>query len=56
MYEKDAIWVNVPGNFTRGNLDGRLFIVEFILEFRFTNASWPLPLGEGERMVMTSKT
>ena len=27
MYDKDAVWVNVPGSFTRGNLDGRHFIV-----------------------------
>lgn len=25
MYDKDAVWVNVPGNFTRGNTDGALF-------------------------------
>ena len=24
MYDKDAVWVNVPGSFTRGNVDGRL--------------------------------
>lgn len=22
MYDKDAVWVNVPGSFTRGNTDG----------------------------------
>ena len=27
MYDKDAVWVNVPGSFTRGNLDGTLYIV-----------------------------
>lgn len=24
VYDKDAVWVNVPGNFTRGNDDGKL--------------------------------
>lgn len=23
MYDKDAVWVNVPGSFTRGNTDGK---------------------------------
>lgn len=22
MYDKDAVWINVPGSFTRGNADG----------------------------------
>ena len=22
MYDKDAVWINVPGNFSRGNADG----------------------------------
>jgi len=24
MYDKDAVWINVPGSFTRGNADGEL--------------------------------
>ena len=24
MYDKDAVWINVPGSFTRGNADGNL--------------------------------
>lgn len=24
MYDKDAVWVNVPGSFTRGHADGRI--------------------------------
>ena len=24
MYDKDAVWVNVPGSFTRGNADGEV--------------------------------
>jgi ribosome biogenesis protein BMS1 len=24
MYDKDAVWVNVPGSFTRGNRDGQI--------------------------------
>lgn len=32
MYDKDAVWVNVPGSFTRGNLDGVLIVLN--LEFR----------------------
>ena len=53
MYEKDAVWVNVSGRSTRGNLDGRLFIVIylFIIEFRFTNTSWPVSRCEGEQIV-----
>ena len=30
MYDKDAVWVNVPGSFTRGNLDGKLYCFEFL--------------------------
>ncbi|KAG5221114.1 DUF663-domain-containing protein [Salix suchowensis] len=36
VYDKDAVYVNVPGSFTRGNAD----------------ASRAVPQGEGERMVM----
>ena len=49
---KDAVCVNAPGSFTRGNLDGKLFIVEFFIEFRFTNTSLAVFQGEGHRMVM----
>ena len=45
--------VNVPGSFIRGNLDGRLFIVDFFGEFRFTNTSWPDLQGEGEQISKT---
>lgn len=24
MYDKDAVWINVPGSFTRGNAEGAL--------------------------------
>ena len=30
MYDKDAVWINVPGSFTRGNADGS-YNVYFIL-------------------------
>ena len=29
MYDKDAVWVNVPGSFTRGNVDGKLYCILF---------------------------
>lgn len=52
MYDKDVVWVNVPGCFNRVNLVGRLFIVEIFEEFGFTN-TWPDPLGaKGQRMVL----
>ena len=35
MYDKDAVWVNVPGSFTRGNLDGRPIVLN-MFESRFT--------------------
>ena len=28
IYDKDAVWVNVPGSFTRGNTDG-MFLTFF---------------------------
>lgn len=28
MYDKDSVWINVPGNFTRGP-DSGLFITEY---------------------------
>ena len=49
-------WANVPGSFTRGNLDGKLFIVEFFIEFRFTNTSLAVSQGEAHRMVMDFQT
>ncbi|KAF8133419.1 DUF663-domain-containing protein [Boletus edulis] len=36
MYDKDSVWINVPGNFTRGPAD----------------ASQSVPQGEGEQMVI----
>ena len=53
---KMLFWANVPGSFTRGNLDGKLFIVEFFIEFRFTNTSLAVSQGEGHRMVMDFQT
>lgn len=26
MYDKDAVWINVPGNFTRGSTDGKVLL------------------------------
>jgi ribosome biogenesis protein BMS1 len=50
VYDKDAVWVNVPGSFTRGNGDGkRLFIWIYI---RVIHKSCAVPQGEGEQMVM----
>ena len=36
LYDNDAVWVRVPGSFTRGNLGGRLIILNFFSEFWFT--------------------
>ena len=32
MYDQDAICANVPGSFTRGNMDGKLTIVVSVLQ------------------------
>lgn len=29
MYDKDAVWINVPGSFSRGNVDGKPFSAKF---------------------------
>lgn len=29
MYDKDSVWINVPGNFTRRPVDGRLFLMDY---------------------------
>ena len=49
MYDKDAVWVNVPGSFTRGNADG-MFVHGIILNLGLTIPA--VPQGEGEQMVM----
>ena len=48
MFEKDDVWVNVSGIFTRGNLDGKLFILFYFILFLSSDSD---PHGDGERMV-----
>ena len=49
MYDKDAVWVNVPGSFTRGNADGKGPRLSL---YSCADESPLAPQGEGEQMVM----
>ena len=49
MYDKDAVWINVPGSFTRGNAEGAFHV--YFMAFSLIVCS-AVPQGEGEQMVM----
>jgi ribosome biogenesis protein BMS1 len=49
MYDKDAVWVNVPGSFTRGDPDGE---GPQSSPYFSADQSRLAPQGEGEQMVM----
>jgi ribosome biogenesis protein BMS1 len=51
MYDKDAVWVNVPGSFTRGNMDGK-FLRCHLMSYNNLKNWYIVPQGEGEQMVM----
>ena len=48
VYDKDAVYINVPGSFTRGNTDG----TSAPILSHYTTDFGIVPQGEGERMVM----
>jgi ribosome biogenesis protein BMS1 len=48
MYDKDAVWINVPGSFTRGNADGACRDAHTY--YLLTRSA--VPQDEGEQMVM----
>jgi ribosome biogenesis protein BMS1 len=37
MYDKDAVWINVPGSFTRGNADGVADFISLLTCYAFTH-------------------
>lgn len=50
LYDKDAVYINVPGSFTRGNTDGAYTSCR---KCTYSANECPIvPQGEGERMVM----
>src|SRR6266550_1173868 len=51
MYDKDAVWINVPGSFTRGNAEGALHVYFMVFSSMLIVCS-AVPQGEGEQMVM----
>jgi ribosome biogenesis protein BMS1 len=50
VYDKDAVWVNVPGSFTRANDNGNYSVPRPCLSVHHVGFS--VPQGEGEQMVM----
>ena len=51
MYDKDAVWINVPGSFTRGNADGNLQCISVPI-YKSHKGFFLVPQGEGEKMVI----